>query len=229
MQPKLTFYFTNSAAALLAAMATVFFVGNLATGTLVQPHDPVLMVSMRILFWILGMAGLAVSLFCIFANNPQWKIALVLWLSLDLVIYGFAFQWSGTHGLGTYLGAVAEPFGLSTGTSGFILTAMFVYLLVGSSFLLGSSWWQKIREEAGGYLKIPCPSCGGKIKFPPADMGRQIPCPHCQVLLTLRKPEDRMKMVCVLCGGHVEFPAHALGQKIPCPHCAKTITLLQPT
>jgi RNase P subunit RPR2 len=227
MQSRLQFYFINSAAGLLAAMAALCLVGNLATGTLTQPHDPVLAVSMRTMLWISGAAASAGSLFCVFSKSILSKAALVGWLSLNFVIYGLGFHWAGAHDFGSYLGAIAGPFGISTDAAGVILTAVWLYLLAGSLLLLAWSGLQQIREQKAGYLKISCSSCGGKIKFPPADMGRQIPCPHCQATLTLRKPEDLMKMTCILCGGHVEFPAHAAGQKIPCPHCAKTITLLQ--
>lgn len=227
MQTKLAHCFVNSAVALLAGVAVAFFIANLAATSLVQPHDPVLMVSMRTVFWIFGAAGLTVSLFCAFTSNLEMKNVLILWLSLDVVIYGFCFQWGAAHDILGYLGALAESFEISTSTVSTVLTVVFLYLLAGSSSLLILSWLQAILEEAGEYLRIPCPSCGGKIKFSPVNVGQQIPCPHCQTILTLRKPGELMKMTCVLCGGHVEFPAHALGQKIQCPHCAKTITLLK--
>ena len=228
MQHKLTSYFINSAAAVLTAVAVALFIGNFATGSLMLPHDPVLMVSMRTVFWIVGIAGVAVSLFCVFTSDAQLKNLLILWLSLDVVIYGLYFQWGGVHGVGGYLIPLAESFELSTSTVSVVLSAVFLYLLAGSSYLLVVSWFQAILEKSGEYLRMSCPSCSGKIKFPPINLGQGITCPHCQTPITLRKPDEKVKITCVLCGGHVEFPAHALGQKIQCPHCAKTITLLIP-
>ncbi|MGA9780198.1 MAG: hypothetical protein WBS33_18210 [Verrucomicrobiia bacterium] len=229
MQSRLPLYFINSAAGLLAAMAALCLVGNLATGTLTQPHDPVSGMSMRTVLWISGAAALAGSLVCVFSKGALPKTALIAWLSLNFVIYGLGFHWVGAHGLGSYLGAIAGPFGISTDVAGVIITVAWLYLLAGSSLLLAWSGLQQITEKKAGYLKIPCSSCGSKIKFPPVNVGRQIACPNCRTVITLRKPDENLKMTCVLCGGHIEFPAHAIGQKISCPHCAKTITLLQPT
>jgi hypothetical protein len=40
------------------------------------------------------------------------------------------------------------------------------------------------------YFKNHCESCGVGIEFPANGVGEQIPCPHCQQLLTLAFPED---------------------------------------
>ncbi len=229
MQSKLASCFTNSAAVLLAGVAAAFFAANLATGNLVQPHDPVLVVSTRSLSWVLTAAGLAASLLCIYSVNSRLKIALILWLSLDVLVYGFGFYWAGAHDIHSYLDIVAEPFALSSATATAILTVVFLYLLGGSCYLLTRDWLQKRDLEGSGYLKAPCPSCGAHIQFPAQNIGQKIACPHCQTMVTLRRPGDSMRMTCVLCGGHIEFPAHAVGQKLKCPHCKMNITLKEQT
>ena len=78
-----------------------------------------------------------------------------------------------------------------------------------------------------GLLKMPCPSCGGHIKFDTRNLGQKAACPHCQAMITLRKPEN-LKMACFFCKGHIEFPPHAIGEKMPCPHCKMDITLKEP-
>lgn len=229
MQSKAILRFTNSAGVLLTAAGVAMFISNGANAGFVPPHDPLFEISMPVMFWIVGSIGLGVGMVCLFGKLASVKLSLVLWFALNFCAYWLGLVWiAGPHSFDGYWGGLADSFGISPLTLNLILEMACLYLLAGSSALLAWSRLRQITEQKAGYLKIPCPSCGGKIKFPPADMGRQIPCPHCQVILTLRKPEDMMKMVCVLCGGHVEFPAHALGQKIPCPHCAKTITLLQP-
>ncbi len=224
MQLKLTRWFTNSAGALLLGGVLAMFLANWAGAGLIQPQDPIFMISVRNLFWIMGAVALGVALICLFAKRMWLKAALVVWLAMNLCVYEIGLlQQENYHGWGVYLGSISHAFGISPGTAGLILKIGLFYLLVGG--LLALLWLR--REDARGYVRAICAGCGGHITFLPSALGRQISCPHCQAAMTLREPGN-LKMACVLCGGRVEFPAHALGQKIPCPHCAKTITLLNP-
>lgn len=224
MQMKTIRFFTNSAGVLLLALATAMLIANWASAGLVPPRDPVFMVSMRNTFWIIGAIELFVALVCLFGKHLGFKAILVLWLATNLFLYQIGFLWSGNHrSLGTYLGSLADTFGIASNTAYLILKIVSLYLLIGSSIALLWVW----REGAKGYLKTACVRCGEHIAFLPQSLGQTIPCPHCKETITLEVPGN-LKMSCVLCGGHIEFPAHALGQKIPCPHCKKTITLLKP-
>jgi uncharacterized paraquat-inducible protein A len=117
------------------------------------------------------------------------------------------------------------PLGLSLASTDIVFSLFSIFLFAGSVMIL---WSEYKAAKAAESLKISCPACGGHVKFPIQNLGRQISCPHCQAAMVLQSPGETMKMTCVLCGGRVEFPVHAIGQKIPCPHCAKTITLLKP-
>lgn len=239
MQAKLYRSFIDFAAALLTAMAVAFILSNLSNGTLVQPHDPVFMISMRTLFWILGAGALGVALTCIFAKNSRLKLALVLWFALNLVVYEFGLYSTGAHGARGYLGALSDTFGLSTGTADTVLKALFLYLLTGSFALLVWSWRQKpVKNEKvlpkniasadeSDLLKMTCVLCHGHIQFSAKNLDQKIPCPHCRGTITLKR-QANIKTSCVACGGHIEFPIDTLGQTIACPHCATSITLQRP-
>jgi DNA-directed RNA polymerase subunit RPC12/RpoP len=217
--------FINSAAALLVGLAVAVFIANAASPGLTQPRDPLLLLSMRTVFWIVGALALAVGGVCLFAKRDALKTGLILWLVLNLVVYQIGFAWSGSQGgIGVYLSSIATTFALSPGATNLILKIASGYLFIGSALTLLWLW----REKAQGYLKTVCAHCGGHIAFPPQDLERKIACPHCQSHTTLRRPEDRLKMSCYFCQGHIEFPAHALGTKMQCPHCEKDITLVEP-
>jgi hypothetical protein len=224
MQMKLTRWFTNSAGALLLAGALAMFMANWARAGLIQPSDPIFMVSVRNLFWIIGSMALGVALICLFSKQIWLKVTLILWVVTNLGIYRLGLlQRENYHGLGVYLGSISHTFAISTGVAGLILQMGLFYLLFGGSLTLLWLW----REDSKGYLKSACAHCGGHITFLPNALGQQIPCPHCRATITLYMPNENLKMTCVLCGGRVQFPAHSLGQKIPCPHCRATITLLR--
>jgi len=225
MKPGVFRLFTDSAGALLLALAVAMFISNCTNTGFTLPHDPLLVISMRNTFWIIGAIELFVALVCLFGQHLRFKAILVLWLAMNLFVYQIGFLWNGNHrGLGVYLSGLANTFGITPSMAYLILKIVSLYLLIGSSIALLWLW----KEDTKGYLKIACAHCGGHIAFLPQSLGQNIPCPHCEAAITLSKPEN-LKMSCALCGGQIEFPVYALGQKLPCPHCAKNIMLLKPT
>lgn len=204
------------------------FISNGANAGFVQLRDPLFGISMLLMFWIVGVAAFGIGLTCLFSNQTWLKLGLLLWFALIFWTYRVGLLCvAGSHSFNGYWGNFAEAFHISPITADLIFKIAFLYMLIGSSTLLVRFWSQKSAEAQIGYLKMACPSCGGKIKFQSANMGQDIACPHCQLAVTLQGATN-LKMKCVLCGGHIEFPAHAIGQKIPCPHCTKIITLLRP-
>jgi DNA-directed RNA polymerase subunit RPC12/RpoP len=232
MQPTLIRIFTYSSGALLLAAASAGFITNWASAGFTTPHDPIFMISIRLLFWIVGGVGLAVALVCLFGRKISLQLTLILWLSMNLVMYRAGLACFGMRGgFRGYFANLSGVFGISPNTADEMLKIMVLYLLIGSSISLLFPWaWTRMRKvsvQTNGHIKNFCPSCGGKVEFPVDGIGREIPCPHCQTTITLRKREN-LKMSCFFCKEHIEFPAHALGQKIHCPHCNMDITLKEP-
>ncbi len=232
MQSKVIRLFTNTAGVLLLAVGTAMFISNEASAEFVLPRDPILTLSMPNVFWIVGAAVLCLGLVCLLGKQAWLKLNLLLWFALNFWAYQLGLFWTvGPRSFIGYWGNLADALGISSIAAGLILKIVFLYLLIGASVSLLLPWvlaqTQKSSSHANDFMKIPCPSCGGKIKLSTLNLGQQIPCPNCKETITLEMP-GKLKMTCVLCGENIEFPAHALGQKIPCPHCAKTITLLKP-
>lgn len=220
LQPKLTGAFLQSAATLLVACATALILGNIAGNGLAQPHDILLGISIRNLFWILIGCGLVVALYCIFGKIVRLKLALVSWLALNLILYRLGLHWMGAQGIGGYVGNLARSFHLASDVTSQLMQLCVLYLFVGSAgFLI----WHLVRREEVS-LKAICTHCGGHIGFAAQNLGQKTPCPHCQKPTTLRMPEN-LKMSCFFCKEHIEFPSHAIGEKLKCPHCQMDITL----
>jgi len=211
-------------ALLLGGAASLFLVNWTCPANLVLPHEPVFALSVRNLFWIVGGVALVAALFSLFDDQPVRQMALLAWLATNFVMYVGGVYWGGGHGLTGYLGGFSRTFGISAKFANVLGVLMLGYLLVVSygSFLW--LWWVRKRDKK--FLKMPCPSCGGRIKFAILNLGQKIPCPHCQTAVTLGKYES-LKISCFFCQEHIEFPAHARGEKISCPHCKMDITLKQ--
>jgi hypothetical protein len=222
--------FNYSAGALLLAAGVAMFASNGADAGFTQPHDPLLGISMSMMFCVVGTAESCVGLICLFGREMGLKLILILWLALNFLAYQLGLFWAmGPRSFNGYWGNLADAFGISSIAADLILKIVFSYLLIGGSSSLLLPWvlarTQKSSNHANDYIKIPCPSCGGKIKFSTQNVGQKIACPHCQNNITLREPEESLKMVCFFCKEHIAFPAYALGEKFPCPHCNMDITL----
>jgi DNA-directed RNA polymerase subunit RPC12/RpoP len=228
MQKLITAY-VYSAGSLLLALATALFLANLSMPPdFIPVRDPLLGLSQSAFFWVLGGALLITALFCLFGRQTGLSLSVVLWLSLNLMIYRLALPFTGVKGgLTGYLGSLAGAFGISTGTMIALLTMTVIYLFLGGCVAGLLVRAVERRELASPRAKLICAHCGGHVEFSLLNLGRKIPCPHCRKIITLRKPEN-LKMSCFFCQEHIEFPAHAIGEKMPCPHCSMDITLKEP-
>jgi hypothetical protein len=171
---------------LLLAASTALFIGNWTRLGLVQPHDPVLQLSMRNLFWIVGALGLVAALVCLFGRRAWAKLGLILWLTSVLLVYQVALQsTTACRNFSFFLIGVARPFALTPGAAYWLARIGLVGLWLGS--LAGLLWlWRGNRS----YLKCACSHCGGNISFPSGGIGRQIDCPHCAAKAILRVPPE---------------------------------------
>jgi hypothetical protein len=226
MHSKAIRLFTDSAGALLLATAVALIISiRGADADLAWPHDSVLMISLRTLYWIFAGLASGMALVCLFGRLAGFKMALILWLILNVTVYALAVHWNGHGGsISAYWNSLAEAFGIAPGAAYFLLTILFFYLLLGSSASLAWLWMNKSKTQDTGFLKVFCHSCGGHIQFAIQNLGQLIPCPHCRTMIVLKHSEN-IKMSCPSCDGHIEFPVHGLGQSIACPHCTTPITL----
>jgi hypothetical protein len=222
MQKAIT-TFTNSAGVLLLAVATALFLLNWTTPPdCVPPHDPIFLMSVNELFWILGGIAAVIGWFCLFSERLTIPSLLLFWFALNYVACRIGLRWYGCRSFAGYLEGFSRTFGVSAATANLLADILFAYLLIGGSIALRLSWRLPTPIV---FQKMPCPSCGGRVKFPIESLGKTVVCPHCKASVTLRKAEELLRMDCFFCKEHIEFPAHALGRKIKCPHCKMEIGL----
>ncbi len=214
-----------SGALLLTVALSLFLVIWTTPFYIVLPSDPIFSLPQRFLFWLIGGLALAVSLICLFDEHPTRQMFVLAWLATVFIDYQIGAYCVGCRSLAGYLGGFSHTFGISANSAGVFATFVSVCLLILSCSSL--VWARRQEKLEANFLKISCPSCGGHLKFELMNLGKQIPCPHCQTAVTLRKPDDYLKMSCFFCKEHIEFPPYALGSKIRCPHCKKDITLRQ--
>jgi hypothetical protein len=212
--------FIYSAGALLFAMASAAFMTNWTTDGFVSAHDPIFLITIHSLFWIVGGVNLTIAMICLFGRQISLQLTLVLWLSVSLMYYHLGLP----GGFKSIIGNLSDVFGITVDTTDDLFEIQVLYLLTGSCLSMLWLWLQKHSDKTIAHVKTACAHCGTHIKFDCQNLGQSIPCPQCQKTITLRK-SDLLKMSCFFCREHIEFPIHAIGEKISCPHCKMGITL----
>lgn len=220
---KVISIYTNSAGALLLAVAVALFLINWTNPVdTVPPHDLIFQMPLNKQLWIMGgIAGVS-ALICFFIEWATMSALLLLWLALNYLAVRIGLWFEGNHSLTGYLGGFTYNFSISANATGVMADMFFIYLFIGGCLSL---WFGRRLPAPVEFQKMSCPACGGHVKFPLRNLGQKVDCPHCRVTVALRNPEERLKSSCFFCYGHIEFPAHAVGAKIPCPHCKMDITL----
>lgn len=166
------------------------FISSTAGSGWVSLHDPLLGVSMTVLFWIVGATELAVGLVCLFGKEIWLKAGLTVWLAAMFLVYQLGLVLAaGPRAFAGYWSNLQTAFHLSSATVCGTLIAAFVYLLLGGAVSLFWSPGNELSpDNAGDCVTVACPDCGGHIASPVHRMGQQIECPHCGAALTLREP-----------------------------------------
>ncbi|HWY29503.1 MAG TPA: hypothetical protein VNX46_02035 [Candidatus Acidoferrum sp.] len=241
-EPKWKRAFIFSAGGILLAAALIRFLIAAGNAPVLAQPEPLLGIQLRYAVLFVGIVELLVALICLFGKQIEPQIRWLVWLATNLIVYWVGLLLMHSQPKSACWGTLTDPLQLSSGIAGDIVGLVPLYLVAGSFGLALSLWLPKDRrtgrlakaresanrrDAAAGLIKMSCPACGSHIKFASSNLGQIICCPHCQQVITLRKP-DLLKMVCFFCKEHIEFPAHALEQKIKCPHCKMDITLKEP-
>ena len=218
--------FILMAGTILMLTGTSKLIGVFSAAQSLDLAEPILGFSHRHLMLITGLFEVPVAFICLCINKPKLSLSLVAWLAANLCLYRaglWMMGWQHSNGL------LIEPLGISLRVSDAILSIASFFLLVGSlaALLVKRKTLSLIQGSTSDSIKLSCPACGGHVKFASQNIGQKIPCPHCQTIIKLRKP-DLLKMSCFFCQEHIEFPSHCIGEKMPCPHCNKDITLMEP-
>ena len=220
-------YFILSSGAILLAAALTRFLIAAGSAQVMSLPEPVLGIPLRYAVLLVGAFELAMAMICLFGRQTGLQLGWLAWLVTNYAVYRIGLVTMGIHQQATCIGSLTDPLHLTRGVMGFIVGLLPLYLLLGSYAAVIWLWLEGRRAKAAKFLKMSCPACGVHLRFDDRNLGRKIPCPHCQKAITLRKP-DLLKMACFFCQEHIEFPPHAIGEKMPCPHCKMDITLKEP-
>jgi hypothetical protein len=128
--------FLYSVAPILVATAVAKLYS--ATGSLrILDHvDPVLMLSNRQVFILVGLVELAVAGYLLWGRVVSLKLLSTAWLVTMFAVYRIGLWWTGPHGSCGCLGTVADMLPVSAQTLDHAMLGLLAYLWLGSVGLL---------------------------------------------------------------------------------------------
>jgi hypothetical protein len=146
MQRKLISFFVYSAGVLLAITAIAKLIGSEGSARILQNSDPILAISFRHIFWIVGTLELSVALVCFFGKRVGLKAYLVAWLATGFLVYRFGLMLVGYHKPCSCLGNLTDALHIPPPMADTAMKIILAYLLIGSYATLFWLWRQRKKS-----------------------------------------------------------------------------------
>ena len=154
--PTVVRCFIYSAGALLLITAAGKLVSAGGHARILENSDPILRLSFRRVFELVGGLECIVALFCLFGRQPKLKAGLLAWLSTCFLAYRLGLSLVGYHRPCSCLGNLTDALHIPPQTADLAMKIILVYLLVGSYATLFWLWRQKPDASTPAHLsKLP--------------------------------------------------------------------------
>ena len=145
MNSKAICIFIYIAGTMLFITAVAKFVSSAGSARILQNPDPILGISFRHVFWIVGAFELFVALVCFFSKQISLGAGLVAWLSTSFLFYRLGLVLIGYHLPCSCLGNLTDALHIPPQAADTAMKIILAYLLIGSYATLFWLWRQKRR------------------------------------------------------------------------------------
>jgi len=132
MRSLFLFWFVRSVAVLLVISSAAKLISAGGSARVLGTADPILAVSFRNVFLIVGAVELVVALICFFKLNINLQIGSITWLTSSILIYRIALWGIGYHKPCVCLGTLTEALHIQPGTADMAMKGVLAYFLIGS-------------------------------------------------------------------------------------------------
>jgi cbb3-type cytochrome oxidase subunit 3 len=140
MQRKPINFFVCSAGALLTVTAIAKLVSSAGDARILQNPDPILSISFRHVFWIVGGIELVIATVCFFGKWIEIKAGLIAWLATSFLVYRIGLVWVGYHKPCSCLGNLTDALHIPPQMADTAMKIILAYLLIGSYAILFWLW-----------------------------------------------------------------------------------------
>lgn len=128
---------------LLAITGLAKLISSFGSAYILQNPDPLLSISFRYVFWIVGAFELAVALVCFFSKCMGLRSVLVAWLATSFLVYRLGLVLVDYHKACSCLGNLTDALHISPQTADTAMKIILAYLLIGSYGTLFWLWRQR--------------------------------------------------------------------------------------
>jgi len=142
-RPVLTAVFFYSTGVLLLVTAGAKLISAGGSAPILQNQDPILHVSFRHLFEIVGVIELILAGFCFVGRRPEAKAAAIAWLATGFLIYRLGLVWLGYIRPCSCLGNLTDALHIPPQTADTTMKVILAYLLIGGYGAWLWLWWRK--------------------------------------------------------------------------------------
>lgn len=124
--------FIYSAGILLAITAIAKFIHSAGSAGILENSDPILTVSFRHVFWIVGTIEFIIALACFFSGRLWLPVGLVAWLASSFLAYRIGLVLVGWRKPCHCLGNLMDALHIPPQVADMAMKIILAYLLIGS-------------------------------------------------------------------------------------------------
>ena len=139
---RLPNHFIKISGLVLAITGLAKLSSSLGNALILQNPDPILHITFRQVFWVVGVIELAIGVSCLFSKRIWLPAVLIAWLATIFGAYRFGFVLIGWHKPCSCLGNLTDLLHISPQTADFAMKIILAYLLIGSYATLFWLWRQ---------------------------------------------------------------------------------------
>jgi hypothetical protein len=140
--------FILSAGIILLLTGAAKWVSASGSAAILRTADPVVRISFRHLFWMVGLIEMGVGAFCLLRKPFPLQAALVAGLAASFAGYRLALRWSDYQSPCPCLGTLTQALGISPAAASSLMTGLLAYLFFGS-FIILIIWLMGSRASDG--------------------------------------------------------------------------------
>jgi hypothetical protein len=154
---KIQGFFIFSVAVILFVTAAAKIYSATGTADALGDSDPLIPLSNRLVFYLVGGLELLISAFLLVKDGSQTlKLSLIAWLGTNYLVYRAGLLWMGLPNFCDCLGNLNEKLSISPVILNHVMLSALVWLMAGSYSLLVIDWpgrRQPLRTETAPNVK----------------------------------------------------------------------------
>jgi hypothetical protein len=147
MKMILCWYYIKLSGILLLITGAAKLISATGSARVLEMRDPILLISFRYVFIIVGCIELIICAFCLLSCRTHLQAQLIAWLAASFVIYRLELIMIDYQGPCHCAGNLTEMIHISANAINYIMTAILTYLLGGSYLIISRHMHTRVKAK----------------------------------------------------------------------------------